>query len=252
MNRLAMSFLNHSPQTAKPRFTQSRFNAANSLGVIHLVMLRPVCTLVVCAALLQGATTADELIKKVESRYNGVRTLSVHFVENYSVQGHPRPPEEGKLTLRKQGKMRWDYTHPSGKLFLSDGKTVYLYSAGDNRVEKIPLKDTEDMRAPLAFLLGRLDMKKDFRDFSVQSGDGGDWLNANARNDRVPYERVQMLVSSDGEVRQLKIAGRDLSLLDFSFKDERLNPPVADNLFHFNIPAGAEVVDSVEFDGQER
>ena len=28
---------------------------------------------------------------------------------------------------------------------------IYLYTAWDNRVEKIPLKDTEDMRAPLRF-----------------------------------------------------------------------------------------------------
>ena len=192
------------------------------------------------------------LLRKVESRYNAARTLSVDFVENYSVQGHSRPPEEGKLTLRKEGKMRWDYTHPSGKLFLSDGKTVYLYSAGDNRVEKIPLKDTEDMRAPLAFLLGRLDMKKEFRDFATHPAPDGVWLDASAKNDRVPYDKVQMLVSADGQVRQLKIAGRDLSLLDFSFKDERLNPPLPNNLFHFNIPPGAEVVDSVEFDGQEK
>ncbi len=252
MKPLAMPTQNPNPGTPQRRFTRPRFNAANSLGVIHLVMVRLVCALVLSAALLQSAAASDELIRKVESRYNSVRTLSVDFVENYSMQGHPRPPEEGKLTLRKEGKMRWDYTHPSGKLFLSDGKTVYLYSAGDNRVEKIPLKDTEDMRAPLAFLLGRLDMKKEFRDFATHPDQGGVWLDASAKNDRVPYDKVQMLLSADGQVRQLKIAGRDLSLLDFSFKAERLNPPLANNLFHFNVPPGAEVVDSVEFDGQER
>ena len=31
-----------------------------------------------------------------------------------------------KLTLRKPGRMRWDYQQPPGKLFVSDGKTVYL------------------------------------------------------------------------------------------------------------------------------
>jgi hypothetical protein len=36
----------------------------------------------------------------------------------------------------------------------------------------------------------------------------------------------------------------------FSFKDERLNPPVSDSLFHFTIPTGAEVVDSVNWGGE--
>ena len=193
----------------------------------------------------------DGLIAQVQGRYNAARTLSVHFVESYSIQGHPRPPESGTLTLRKQGKMRWDYTHPAGKLFISDGKNVYLYTARDNRVEKVPLKDTEDMRAPLAFLLGRLEMKKEFRGFQVHAGDGGTWLDAWAKNDRVPYEEVQMLIASDGEVRELKILGRDQSQIDYSFSHEQLNPPVNEAEFHFQIPPGAEVVDAMEFGTQQ-
>jgi outer membrane lipoprotein carrier protein len=195
---------------------------------------------------------AGELINKVQGRYNGARTLSVNFVENYSILGHARPPEAGVLTLRKQGKMRWDYSQPRGKLFISDGKNVYLYTSTDNRVEKVPLKDTEDMRAPLAFLLGRLNMRKEFQDFQVREGDGGTWLDASAKNDRVPYKNIEMLIAEDGSVRQLKVQLRDEALLAFSFKNEKLNPPVDENAFHFQIPPGAEVVDSVEFASQEK
>ncbi|HEY3938262.1 MAG TPA: outer membrane lipoprotein carrier protein LolA [Bryobacteraceae bacterium] len=196
------------------------------------------CVLSVC--------TADELIKQIQQRYNEARTLAVGFRESYSIEGHSRPPEEGTLTLRKQGKMRWDYSKPAGKLFVSDGKTVYLYSARDNRVEKVPLKDTEDMRAPLAFLLGRLDMKKEFRDFTAHAGEGGSWLDATAKTDRLPYERVEMLIAANGSVQQLKVVGRDESLLDFQFRNERLNPAVPEDFFHFTIPAGTEVVDGIE------
>lgn len=215
-------------------------------------MPRSFCLLLLGISVLQAAPTADEVIRRVETRYNAAKTLSLDFVENYNMQGHPRPPEEGKLTLRKQRKMRWDYQRPAGKLFISDGKTVYLYSAAENRVEKMPLKDTDDMRAPLAFLLGRLDMKKEFQDFTTRPGDGGSWLAARSKNDRTPYDNIEMLVAPDGEVKELKVAGRDQSLLAFSFKDERLNPPVSDNLFHFTIPNGAEVVDSVNWGGQEK
>ena len=119
-------------------------------------MLRSLCVFFLSLGfgVTSFAATTDELIRRVETRYNAAQTLSVEFVENYNMQGHPRPPEEGKLTLRKERKMRWDYARPAGKLFISDGKTVYLYSAVENRVEKMPLKNTEDMRAPLAFLLG--------------------------------------------------------------------------------------------------
>jgi outer membrane lipoprotein carrier protein len=211
-------------------------------------VFRFISALLLGSAYLHAAVaSADELIKQVQDRYNNARTLSVNFVESYDLLGHPRPPESGTLTLRKGGKMRWDYTRPAGKLFISDGKTVYLYTAADNRVEKIPLKDTEDMRAPLAFLLGKLDMKKEFRDFAVSEGEGGNWLKAAAKSDRGPYKTVEMLIGLKGSVQQLKIVGRDGSTLAYAFQDEKLNPPVADTLFRFTVPPGAEVVDAVEF-----
>ena len=110
--------------------------------------------------------------------------------------------------------MRWDYLRPAGKLFISDGKTVYLYSAAENRVEKMPLRETDDMRAPLAFLLGRLDMKKEFQDFTARPERWRSWLTARSKNDRTPYDKIEMLVAPDGEVKGLKVAGRDQSLHD--------------------------------------
>ena len=215
-------------------------------------VFRIACLLSVCSLAAWANASTDALIEKLENRYNHARTLKLNFVEDYSMLGHARPPEEGVLTLRKQGKMRWDYSRPQGKLFISDGRTVYLYTATDNRVEKVPLKDTEDMRAPLAFLLGRLDMKKEFRDFRLREGESGTWLEAAAKNDRVPYKNIQILVGEDGSVRQLKVQLRDEALLAFSFSNEKLNPPVSDDVFQFQIPPGAEVVNSVEFASEER
>ena len=188
---------------------------------------------------------ADQLIKKVENRYNRAKTLSVDFVERYSILGRSRPPESGRLTLRKQGKMRWDYSRPAGKVFVSDGKIVYLYTAADNRVEKIPMKETEDMRAPLAFLLGHLDMSKEFRNFETQTSGQGEWLKAQANSDRVPYKDIEMLIQDDGAIAELTVTGRDESRIAFSFSNERLNPPVPDSMFRFSIPPGAEVVDAI-------
>ena len=39
--------------------------------------------------------------------------------------------------------------------------------------EKMKLKESEDMRAPLAFLLGKLNFDDDFKSFSHKSQDGG-------------------------------------------------------------------------------
>jgi outer membrane lipoprotein-sorting protein len=97
----------------------------------------------------------------------------------------------------------------------------------------------------MAFLLGRLDMKREFRSFEIRPGEGGVWLDALAKTDRAPYEKIELLVAPDSSIRRLTVRGRDQSVLAFVFSGESLNPPVNDGVFRFTIPAGTEVVDSV-------
>jgi outer membrane lipoprotein carrier protein len=197
-----------------------------------------------CLSIHAAEVDLNALLKGVEQRYNRAKTLQVHFIESYSVQGRARKSESGELTLRKPGRMRWDYTDPSGKLFVSDGKDVYLYTPDTHRVEKAPLKASEDMRAPLAFLLGKLDFSKDFRDFEMKPEGANYWITAKAKNDKLPYEKVQMLITPSYEIRRLIVNGQDLSVLTFQLDDEKLNPPVNDALFKFQMPSGATLVDA--------
>jgi outer membrane lipoprotein carrier protein len=197
-----------------------------------------------CLPLQAAQPDLNTLLKGVEQRYNRAKTLQVHFVESYTVQGRARKSESGELTLRKPGKMRWDYAAPTGKLFVSDGKDVYLYTPETHRVEKTKLKASDDMRAPLAFLLGKLDFAKDFRDFELKPEGMNYLLTAKAKSDKFPYEQVQMLVTPDYEIERLVISLQDMSLLTFQLDGEKVNPPVDDTLFKFQMPAGATLVDA--------
>ena len=179
------------------------------------------------------------LLRGIEQRYNRAKTLQVHFTESYIVQGRPRKSDIGELTLRKPGRMRWDYSTPPGKLFVSDGKDVYLYTPEANRVEKTKLKASEDMRAPLAFLLGKLDFAKEFRDFSVKPDGANFVVTAKAKTDQLPYEQIEMLVGPDSAIQRLVVNNQDQSVLTFQFAGEKLNPPVNDALFKFQMPPGA-------------
>jgi outer membrane lipoprotein carrier protein len=194
------------------------------------------------------AFEADSLIHRIESRYNRAHTLSLRYREVLVEEGHPKRPESGVLTLRKPGKMRWEYDRPAGKLFVSDGNQVYLYTPQDKRVERSRLKMSADLRAPMAFLLGHLDLKREFSSFTTRAAGTDTWLDASAKNDRLPYEKIELLVAPDASIRQLNVVGRDQSTLSFWFSEETLNPPVSDKLFQFAVPPGAEVVDAVTTD----
>lgn len=191
------------------------------------------------------------LLNGVEQHYNHARTLKVGFSESYILPGRARRTESGELYLRKPGRMRWQYTTPAGKLFISDNKFIYSYSPDTNRAEKSKLKETEDMRIPLAFLLGKLDFKKDFREFDAKPEGKDTFITAVPKSNNLPYQKVAFLVTPDFRITRLVVTGQDHSTLDFSFTGEVVNPPVSDKLFAFVPPPGAEYVDQSAEESQE-
>ena len=194
-----------------------------------------------------GDAGVDRLLKGVETRYNRATTLQVLFHEEYTPPGPGGGParrsESGKLMLRKPGRMRWDYSQPKGKLFISDGKFMWLYTPAENRAEKMKLQESDDMRAPLAFLLGKLNFEKEFRNLHARPEGTGTRITAEPKTGNLPYSAVEFLVTAENRIRQVKVTGFDNSILDFTFEEESLNPPLDAKLFQFQTPPGAEVVD---------
>lgn len=186
----------------------------------------------------------DSLLKSVENRYNHAQSLKLDFSETYAGARSPVQNESGVLYLRKPGRMRWQYTAPAGKVFISDGKEVFLYTPEDQRAEKSKLKESEDMRAPLAFLLGKLNFAKDFKSFQTRVDGNDTWIAAEPKSDNLAYSKVEFLATPDGEIRRVRITGQDQSKLDFTFSNERLNAPVADSMFTFQAPPGVAVVEA--------
>jgi outer membrane lipoprotein carrier protein len=194
-----------------------------------------------------GADTGlDSLLTKVEEHYNRTKTLQVSFTEQYTPPGSIQRTESGTLLLRKPGRMRGDYSQPKGKLFISDGKFLWLYTPDDNKAEKMSLKETEDMRAPLAFLLGKLHFTKEFRNLQAHAEGTAMRITAEPRTQDLPYSTVEFVVSAENRIQELKVTGYDRSILDFSFAGEKDDPPLDAKLFEFHLPPGATLEESAQ------
>jgi outer membrane lipoprotein carrier protein len=196
------------------------------------------------AADLRADAGSSLLLKNIENRYNRAQSLKLAFTEVYAGPRRPAQTESGNLYLRKPGRMRWEYAAPAGKLFLSDGKEVYLYTPDDNRAEKSKLKESDDMRAPLAFLLGKLDFSKEFQRFQFRAEGPDTWITAEPKSQNLAYKQVEFLASATGEIRRVSITGQDNSKLSFTFSGEQLNAPVAPGLFVFRAPPGVALVEA--------
>lgn len=200
--------------------------------------------LLVCSfGVLAGeARTLNEACKGVERRYNGAKSLSAHFDQRYHAPGRLPRAESGELVLRKPARMRWDYSSPAGKTFVSDGKLIWFYSPTAKKVERSPLKASDDMRAPLAFLLGKLDFHREFGGLTMQQSGADIVIAALPKTGRLPYKRVDFTIAADNQISRVVVTGQDQSVMDFNFSNEKLNGPVAESAFRFVAPAGVPVV----------
>lgn len=152
--------------------------------------------------------------------------------------------ERGELYLQKPGRMRWKYTDPAGKLFVTDGKFAYYYSPSTNQVDKAKLKETDDMRAPLAFLMGRLDFRRDFKEFRTYQEGKNTYIVATPKSEKAPYTQVAFVVNPQYQIEMLRVNGQDQSILVYRLSDEKMNPALDASMFNFQPPPGARIVDA--------
>src|SRR5438477_6182851 len=117
------------------------------------------------AASAQGADV-KAIATAVDAHYNHLRTLEAEFTELYRGSGMERT-ESGTLWLKKPGKMRWEYRSPREKLFVSDGHDAWFYVPDDRQARKTPVSKLDDIRSPLALLLGKTKLEKELRGLSL-------------------------------------------------------------------------------------
>ena len=185
----------------------------------------------------------SDRLRDVENRYNSAKTLEVLFTEQYTPKGSFQRTESGVILLRKPLRMRWDYSQPKGKLFVCDGKYLWLYNPSENTVEQSPVKESEDMRLPLAFLLGKLHFEKEFRNIKAQPEGFDLKITAEPKSDDLPYSSVEFVVAPDSHIKSVKVINSaDYSVLTYAFDQEKMDPPVNPKAFQFEMPKGAELV----------
>jgi outer membrane lipoprotein carrier protein len=169
--------------------------------------------------------------------------MQMAFEQSLKGTGMIARRESGQLYLAKPGKMLWHYSEPAGKMFLVDGKSVWFYTPNTNRVEHSPVKQSDDMRAPLAFLLGELDFQKYFDQFRTKPEGDSLRITAAPKSKRAPYSEVEFVVSPEYDIRSLKVSSQDGSVMQFGFSQVTPGPKLDAKLFQFAPPAGAELVE---------
>lgn len=220
--------------------------------------MRLFATLLCVGALLFGlpawaaAPTVHETAERVDRHYNALSSLRTQFTEIYRGGGISRN-ESGVMYLKKPGRMRWDYETPRKKLFLTDGKTAWFYVPGERQARRTSIKNLDDFRSPLRYLLGHSKLEKEFHDLSVVS-DAADTAPGNVVLRGIPkgmedrVEDVRLEIAPDGSIVRISIEELDGSMTEFRFQHPEENVKLSDATFKFKPPPGVEVMNASELE----
>jgi len=208
--------------------------------------------LLVSGAALSLAQDVQAIADKVDQRYDHIHTLAANFTETYSGAGMTRT-ESGTLQLKKPGRMRWDYDQPRPKLFLTDGKIAWFYVPGEKQARRSSVKQLDDLRSPLRYLLGKTKLEKELEGLSlapdqkpVNSGDVVLRGIPQGLENRVAQTLLE--VSPDGLIDRIVIEELDGSLTEFRFLQQKENVQIPDQRFSFTPPPGVEIVAGTEME----
>src|SRR5580698_3086506 len=191
------------------------------------------------------------IAQAVDEHYNHLRTLEAEFQEIYQGSGMERT-EAGTLWLakgglKKPGKMRWEYRSPREKLFVSDGRDAWFYVPDDRQARKTEARKLDDIRSPLAFLLGKSRLEKELQGLSLAPdvaplGAADVVLRGvpQAMADRVSEILVE--ITPDHRIARIMINEVDGSTTEYRFSDQKENAAIPDGKFKFSPPAGTETV----------
>ena len=201
------------------------------------------------ATLLTTSLAADvkALAAAVDAHYNHLHSLQAEFTELYRGCGMERT-ESGTLWLKKPGKMRWEYRSPKDKLFVSDGKDAWFYVPDDRQARKTAAKKLEDVRSPLAFMLGKTKLEKELQGLSLASDvlplqSGNVVLRGvpQALADRV--SEILLEVTPEHEIIRIVIQEVDGAATEYRFGEIKEDVAIADGRFQFKPPPGTETVE---------
>jgi outer membrane lipoprotein carrier protein len=146
----------------------------------------------------------------------------------------------GSVALSKPGRFRWNYREPYERVIVADGERVWFYEADLEQVTirriSAGLGDT-----PAALLTGDESALENFELLGTWMIDGLQWLQLAPVSAEADFATVDIGFTGD-ELQQIEFVDRLGQRTRLILTDIDRTPRLAKNEFHFEIPAGVDVI----------
>jgi outer membrane lipoprotein carrier protein len=202
---------------------------------------------VLVGAVPQDPQSSKELAEAIQGHYDTVQDFTAKFTHIYEGGVLRRKAVEyGEMAVRKPGKMRWTYTRPEEKVFVSDGRKLYSYVPADRQVYVASVPSEDQASTPALFLAGKGNLLRDFTFERVELPDLPDdsvALQLTPRRPEREYESLVLVVDRDSyRLRRLVTEDSQGGRSTFVFENLKENTGISDKTFVFSIPRGVDVI----------
>lgn len=210
----------------------------------------------VCGAPADKAGPAlgrDELVARVQARYDRTRHLRAHFRQETRLQGFDQVQTgEGQVWILKPGMMRWDYTKPERQTIIANGDTLWMYLPADRQAIRDQVDHSLGTRTPALFLAGQARLTELFTITGTPAHGSSEagllQLELTPKAGALPHTQVQLGIDSRSylvqRVRLIDALGNTTTMW---FSDIDTEGTVDPSLFQFQVPPGVDVISPPAF-----
>jgi len=186
------------------------------------------------------------VVDRLERTYAAAADLTARFRQTSTIMAAGQVQQaSGTLAVKRPGKMRWEYTDPEPRLFVTDGRTFWAYSPEDKQVLVQETKGALGA-TPLAFLMGAGDLRKDFQVREVShAAAAGNTALLDLRPGKSTSTLARLLLEVDlatSLIVQATVFDPVGNTIVLVLSDQKLNVGLPDSRFTFVPPPGVQVI----------
>jgi outer membrane lipoprotein carrier protein len=151
---------------------------------------------------------------------------------------------EGKVKIKKPGKMRWVYGAPEEQVLISDENTLWLYIPEEEQATKVPVESIYSSNTPALFLAGQGKLTQAFNVESVNQQKKKIIVTLIPKTTQESLARLVLFADK----KNYQITGSTVydklgNKTTIRFNQIRVNKKISEKQFQLNTPPNVEILD---------
>jgi len=168
------------------------------------------------------------------------KTIEANFQQTLRTQeGEVLQQTSGQFYLSRPGKFRWNYQSPYQQIIVSDGERVWIYDVELQQVT-VQKKSAGLPATPMALLEDSSKLHENFNVTPLDEKNGVYRLKLQSKAKESDFGEIVVGLAADG-LRFMQLHDQFDQVTDIVFSDVETNKKLAQEIFEFTPPEGADV-----------